>query len=350
MTIVTKNPHTWFTAESDSGEKQVIYNDEHYLHNYLIGFEVPFSDSSTPAEETVTLHNMSKEHREFYEKKQHCTLAFDWGESKKTIGEGYIKKISHQETDGVTESFTITFTEGTSYQNVSARKLKYKKSKKVNHYKTVKKTVPGHYETKRVHYYAMEDGKKVGHYRQEKVYVKAKTTNKRVKTRATKTTFVNKTYKKGTTYKKIIQGVISQSGIVVSKIQLAKNPKMKKAFTARGKPLTLLKKLVKPTGSVLEYIDGNLEIVNPKATKRTWIVIDDKDLIVPPSYNEDADDSDSDEKNGGYEITIPLDPEVHLNSGLILKSKYLEGKFYVKAGKHSSDGSDPRTIMTAMPL
>ena len=47
MTIVTKNPHTWFTVESDSGEKQVIYNDEHYLHNYLIGFEVPFSDSST---------------------------------------------------------------------------------------------------------------------------------------------------------------------------------------------------------------------------------------------------------------------------------------------------------------
>ncbi|QHJ77110.1 MAG: hypothetical protein [Bacteriophage sp.] len=340
MTIVTKDPHTWFVAENSDGEKQTVYNNERYRHNYRIGFQINGSDGSTPAVNSVTLYNMSKEHREFYEKKQKCYIAFNWGTEKKILAQGFIKKVAINQSDGVTESFVIYFTEGTDYSNVAARKIKVTKKKKVNNYKTVKKYVPGHWEKKRVRYTTVENGVSVGHYRYEKRYVKAGTVNKRVKTRSVKSYLVNRTFKKGTTYKKIIQTIANSAGMKISKIQLHKNPKIKKAFTAKGKPLTLLRSLVKPTESKLMYIGGKLVIVDPKSTKRTWVLIDDKDLKIPPSYNETNEDTGE----GIYEITIPLDPEVTINTGIKMKSKYLKGKYYVKAYQHLSDGEDPQTV------
>lgn len=340
MTIVTQNPHSWFVAENKKGDRQTVYNHEHYRHNYPFGFEINFSDSSVPAENSVTLYNMSKEHRDFYKKGEYCYVAFNWGEERKILAEGYISKINVNQSDGVTDSYIIYFTEGTNYNNVAARKLKVKKTKKVNQYKTVKKTVPGHYVKKRIHYYSVENGKKVGHYKYQKVYVKAKTVNKRVKTRATKTYRVNKAFKKGTSYKKIIEGVANQAGIKISKIQLAKNPKMKKSFTAKGKPLNLLRQLVKPTGSKLVYIKGKMMIINPKQKKRTWYVITDDDLKNPPTYNEGNDDEDG----GTWEMTTPLVPEFTLFVGIRMKSRYLKGNFYIKSGQAVFDGEDPESI------
>lgn len=116
---------------------------------------------------------------------------------------------------------------------------------------------------------------------------------------------------------------------------------MKKNFTAKGKPLTLINNLLKKTGSKMTYVKGKLEIVNPKGMKRTWFEIDDKDLIQPPSYNED--NSDDDDGKGTWEITVPLVPEITVNVGVLMNSKYLKGRFYVKAGQHSSDGENPQT-------
>lgn len=317
MSIITKDPHTWFVATNSKGKTQTVYNNEHYEHNYPVGFEVNFNDTATPPVNTVTLYNMSKSHRDFYRKEQRVYLAFNWGTSKKIISEGYISKIQSNSSDGTTETFQLTFTEGTDYNNVKASKMKVSKKKTTNGYKTVKTT-----------------GKN------------GKTKNKKVKTKKTKTVQVNKTFRAGTSTKAVIQGVASQAGIKLAKIQLAKNPTMKKAYTAKGKPLTLLKSLVKTTGSKMTYVRGNLEIVNPKATKRTWYEIDDKDLISPPTFNSEDEDS----KKGNWEITIPLVPEITVNVGIQMKSKYLKGKFYVKAGQHTSDGENPQTQCTLVAL
>lgn len=304
MTIVTKDPHAWFVTEGEDGT-QTIYNNETLGNDYPFAFQVNFSDTPTPQTNTVTLYNLSKEHKDFYHRKQHCYVAFNWGKEKKILAEGYISKIDMTQHDGVTDTQVISFTEGNDYSNVKARKLKVNKTKKVNKYKT------------------------------------QKVKNKRVKYRGTKTVQVNKTFRKGTSYKKLIQGIAAQSGIKISKLDLAKNPTLKKNFTAKGKPLTLIKNLLKKTGSKMTYVKGKLEIVNPKGMKRTWFEIDDKDLIQPPSYNED--NSDDDDGKGTWEITVPLVPEITVNVGVLMNSKYLKGRFYVKAGQHSSDGENPQT-------
>lgn len=349
MAIITKDPHAWFVTESDDGV-QTVYNNETLGHDYPFGFQVNFSDTPSPQTNTVTLYNLAKEHKDFYHRKQHCYVAFNWGKEKKILAEGFISKIDMVQHDGVTDTQVISFTEGTDYSNVKARKLKISKKKKVNKYKTVKVKEKDHYKNTWEHWTTVETyktGKKKGqkyvkhHRRSKAVLVKGKVKNKRIKYRGTKTVQVNKTYRKGTTYKKIIQGIASQSGIKISKLDLAKNPAIKRPFTAKGKPLTLIKGLLKKTGSKMTYVRGKLEIVNPKDMKRTWFVIDDKDLIQPPSYNED--NSDDDDGKGTWEITIPLVPEITVNVGIIMKSKYLKGKFYVKAGQHSSDGENPQT-------
>ena len=95
------------------------------------------------------------------------------------------------------------------------------------------------------------------------------------------------------------------------------------------------------------YERGKLVIVNPKSAKRSWVVIDDQDLVQPPSTNEpDADDN----TDKIYEITIPLMPDITTNTGIIMKSKDLKGKFYVKAGQHSSDGTNPQTQCSLVPM
>lgn len=329
MAIVTKNPHMWFVVENSSGEKQTLLCEQKFEKNYPFSFTAPFSDTPSPQDNTVTIYNMSKEHDAFYKKKQKALLYFNWGSSKKLIAEGFISKVEPGQSDGVTTSKVITFTEGKDYNNLQARKLRLKKTKKINKYKTVKTNVPGHYKT-------YKSGKKK--------WIKATVKKKRIKTRATKTIMVNKTYRKGTSYKKLIQGVASQSGIKIAKIDLAKNPTIKKAYTAKGKPLTLLKQLVTKTGSKMTYIQGNLEIVNPRSKKRSWIVIDDDDLIQQPNPSEDTD------KDNVWEIVTPLIPEVTINVGIKMKSRFLKGSFYVKSGEHSFDGDNPQTQMSIIKI
>lgn len=349
MAIVTKDPHSWFVCKDKSGNTQTVYNDERYEHNYPFGFEVNFADIASPQKNTVTLYNMSKEHRQFYKKGMHCYVAFNWGKEKKILAEGYITKIDIPTSDGVTESQQITFTEGTDYNNVKARTLKVKKKKTVNKTKEVSVTTPGKWVDKAEHYKSKETYKRgpkkgqtheVGHIRHKKVWQKATTKKRRAKYKATETKYVNKTFPKKTDYKTIIKGVASQAKIKIAKIDLAKNPKVKRPFTAKGKPLSLIQKLVKNTGSKMLYERGKLVIINPKTTKRSWFVIDDQDLIQPPSYNED---SDNDKGEGTWEINVPLVPEITTNTGIIMKSKYLKGKYYVKAGQHTFDGENPQT-------
>ena len=296
MTIVTRDPHSWFVCKDKKGNTQTVYNNERYEHNYPFTFEVNFADIASPQKNTVTLYNMSKEHRQFYKKGMHCYVAFNWGKEKKILAEGYITKIDIPTSDGVTESQQITFTEGTDYNNVKARTLKVAKKKTVN--KTKKAKV------------------------------------------APETKYVNKTFPKKTDYKTIIKGVASQAKIKIAKIDLAKNPKVKRPFTAKGKPLNLIKKLVADTGSKMLYERGKLVIINPKTAKRSWFVIDDQDLIQPPSYNEDSDNGKGE---GTWEINVPLVPEITTQTGIIMKSKYLKGKYYVKAGQHTFDGENPQT-------
>ena len=327
MAIVTRNPNMWFEVTNKKGKKQILHNDEGFETNYPFGFEVHFSDTPSPQENTVTVYNLSKDHSSFYQKDEKAALYFNWGKSKKLLAEGYISKVEKGQSDGVTITQVLTFTEGTDYNNIKARKLKVTKGKKNS--KTVKTTEAGHYKT-------YKSGKKV--------WVKAKTKNKRVKTRATKTVFVNKTYRKGTTYKKIIQGIASQAKIKIAKIDLAKNSKIKKSYTAKGKPLTLIKDLVKKTGSKMTYVRGKLEIVNPKSKKRTWIEIDDQDLVQPPTLSEDN------EKDNAWEIVTPLIPEITTNVGIHMESKFCKGYYYVKSGQHSFDGDNPQTQSTLVKI
>ena len=341
-TITTKDPHIWFQVTKSNGQNLTLQSSLDY-ESYPMAFEVNFSSSSTPADNTVTLYNLSKTHQDFFKKDDKCYLYFNWGTSKKLICEGYISKVGIGQSDGVNTTMTLTFTEGTDYSNVKARKLKVDKKVQKNKYKTVTVTTPGKYVRKREHYYSInKKGKRVGHYRYHTVYVKPKVKKKRIKTRVTATTTVNLTFRKGKTYKQIIESVAKQVGIKISKIELAKNPVMKKSYTAKGKPLTLLANLAKECSSVLTYERGKLVIVNPKAKKTSWIEIDGKDLINPPAYSED----DSGGSSGSWEITMPLIPEITTFSGIKIKSQWLSGQFYVVAGQHTFDGNSPQTVCT----
>ena len=143
----------------------------------------------------------------------------------------------------------------------------------------------------------------------------------------------------------MIQGIAAQCGIKISKLQLHKNPKLKHAYTARGKPLTLIKQLVKHTESSFNYVQGRLEIVDPKSEKKTWFDIDDQDLVQPPASN-----TSDDEKKKTWEITTPFVPEIVVNTGIVMKSRYLKGRFYVKSYQHSSDGENPQTQCSLLPM
>lgn len=347
MAITTKDPHTWLVIEDQkSGKKMEIFNDETPNHDFTIPFEVNFSDAATPAVNTVTLYNISKAHASFPKKGMKIYLYFNWGSSKKLICEGFVTKDDSIHHDGVTDSKVISFTEGTNYSNVKANRLKVEKSKTVHKSKIIKVTEKGHYENKRVSVPSVETYKRgphkgekhtVNHWHTKQVWVPAKTKNKRVPYRETKTARSNKTYKKGTTYKALIQGIANQCGIKIDRIQLHKNPKLTRPYTAKGKPLTLIKQLVQKTESIINYRKGKFEIIDPKAEKRTWIDIDDQDLVQPPSNNE------ADNGKETWEITTPLIPDVTVGVGINMKSKYLKGRFYVKAGQHTSDGENPQT-------
>lgn len=340
--ITTKDPHIWFQVTKSNGQKLTLQSSL-ACESYPMAFEVNFSSSSTPADNTVTLYNLSKTHQDFFKKDDKCCLYFNWGASKKLICEGYISKVGIGQSDGVNTTITLTFTEGADYSNVVARTLKVSKKVQRNRYKTVTVTTPGKYVRKREHYYSIDkNGKRVGHYRYHTVYVKPKTKKKRIKTRVTATTTVNLAFRKGKTYRQIIQGVASQANINIARIDLAKNPIVKKAYTAKGKPLSLLAKQAKECGSVLTYERGKLVIVNPKAKKTSWIEIDGKDLVSPPAYSED----DSGGSYGSWEITMPLIPEITTFSGIKIKSQWLSGNFYVTAGQHTFDGSNPQTVCT----
>lgn len=350
MSIVTINPHTWVRiVNQKNGKTMSIENSEYDGQNYVIPFEVNFANVATPQSSTITFYNLSKAHRNFLKKGMKVYLYFNWGSHKKLLVEGFITKIDMQTSDGTTDTQVITIKEGTDYSNVKARRLKEKKHKTVTHTKSVKQKVPGHYKNIKIHYKETKIykiGKRKGQtytvnrVKDGKKWVKATTKNKRVKTKASKTVRVNRVFRAGTTYKSVIQGVARASGIKLSKIELAKNPKLKKSYTASGKPLNVLKKLVKDTSSAITYVRGKMEITNPKSKKRTWYQIDDQDLIQPPSYNESDDDKSSD---GTWEINIPLVPDITTNVGIEMKSKYLKGKFYVTAGQHTNDGENPQT-------
>lgn len=354
--IITRDPHMRFVAEDDKGHKQIVYNDETYGHNYPFTFECPFSDQAVPQTNTVVLINLTKQHRAFYKKGMHCWVDFNWGKEPKKIAEGFINGDSKFNSDGVTDQTTITFTEGTNYSNVKARAMRIKKTKKVNHYKTITVTEKGHFEEKRVSAPFIETYKRgpkkgqkhvVHHWQKKKVWVKPKTKKKRVKTRAQKAYFANITFRKGTSYKKIIQSVAAQAGIKIDKLDLTKNDTIKKSYTAKGKPLALLKYWAKRAKSEMTYERGKLVIINPNAPKHTWYKIDDKDLMQVPAENEASDD-----KKGAvtWEIVTPLIPDVTTNTGIIMNSKYLKGKFYCKGGSHTFDGESPKTQVSLVKI
>lgn len=339
MTTLLKNPHAWFVVYDGKGHHQTLYQMETQEYAYPYSFEVNFSDEPTPAQNTVTIYNLSKAHRDFYKKGYKCRMDFNWGSAVKNICEGYLSEIGVNQSDGTTENIVITYTEGVDYKNLEARKLKVINKKKVNQYTTVKKKIPGKYVKKRIHYYTTEKGKKVGHYKYEKKYEKAHYEKVRVKKKVTKTYTVNLVFKKGKTYEQIIKAVAAKAGIKISKIQLHKNSAIKKAYTAKGKPLTVLKSLVKQAGSKLLYIRGDLQILDPKAKKKSWVVITDDLLMTPPSLDQD------DDGNNTWNITTPLLPDVSTLTGVMMQSKYLKGKFYVSSGQHTSDGTNPTTQM-----
>ena len=327
MATETKDPHAWFIVTNKKGENQTLVNDDY--HAYSFAFQVNFADEPTPQTNTVTIYNVSKRHRNFYSKGQKCRLYFNWGNTKKLICEGYISKIGVSQSDGVTDSLVIAFTEGINYSNVLARKLKVTKSKQVNSYKTIKITVPGHWVKRRVI---------VKHkYKYKKVWVKETTKKKRVKTRKSKTYQTNIAFHKGKRYSYIIRAIASQAGIKISKINLANDKVMKKAYTAKGKPLNLISSLAKKCGSKMTYIRGQLVIMNPKSKRRTWYEIDDNDLMEPPTKSDDSDDGAT------WEITTPLIPDITVNVGIRMKSRYLGGNYYVSSGQHTSDGDSLQT-------
>lgn len=250
--------------------------------NWNIQFSVPFSDSGTAQTCTITIMNLSASHRKLFKK----------GE-KVTLSAGY-----YEDGIGILSEGNIThISPYTSDGTNNTFSFTYKEGSEYAKSKAVKKSISA-------------------------------------------------SFAKGAKLKTIINRVASKGKVPLEKVDLKNNKAYKKGYTAKGKPLTVLKSLAKAGGSELFLRRGKYYIIQMGKANGydEHILLTTKvkgqhggtGLIQYPTINEDDNTA---------EIVSLLRYQVSTGSVVQVDDRFLKGTYRVKSGEHAFDGSAFTTTM-----
>lgn len=162
-------------------------------------------------------------------------------------------------------------------------------------------------------------------------------------------------FKKKTTAKTIINTVCRKSGIKLHQVSLKTNKVYKKGYSANDHPLNVLSEIAQDCKTSLFYNRGQLTLryVFDGKGRHTVSLTPTNGLVGSPS-NESRDDDwvDADDNDGMgkwswsaesiFNYNITTFARVHIKTSLINHT------VVVSSGKHSFDGTSPRTTFEAV--
>lgn len=144
---------------------------------------------------------------------------------------------------------------------------------------------------------------------------------------------INMTFGKKSNAKSMIKKIAKKAKIPISKIQLKKNKIYKKGYTADGDPLSVLQEIVEACKSSMYFRRGKLIIRDiKKGDDERFVLQQSSGLISYPQRFED-------DTVKGWSVQSLLQHRITTASIIQIKSKYVNGKFRVRSGTHSYDGS-----------
>ncbi|MCL0330535.1 hypothetical protein [Apilactobacillus xinyiensis] len=198
----------------------------HTHKSFAIHFNIPFGDSSSSQVCTVSIMNLSKAHRNMFQKglKVQVFAGYEKDTGLKLISEGAILNINPFTKNDADSEFTFTFSEGQAL--LKAQSSAQKKNTKSEQLIKKQKLVLGKTEAKKF----------------------------KVKTHTALS------FAPGTNSNVIIRRVASDAGMKIEKLKLPKPKTFKKGYVAKGKPYTVIKKLANASGAQVYERRGKLLI------------------------------------------------------------------------------------------
>ena len=157
---------------------------------------------------------------------------------------------------------------------------------------------------------------------------------------------VNLSFGAGTKASTIIRSIAKEAGITLGTLKLAKpNAAYKTGYTAKGKPLTLIKAVAKKGGSKAFRRRGVLcvdDLTKSNGHKEHLFLTMHQagkhggtGLIAYPAYNEDDDDS----SKKTVELQMLLQYQISVGSVVEVSNEYFSGTKRVQSGQHQCDDS-----------
>lgn len=285
-------------------------NDEAHGRFYAITFQAPFSDDGNPPITTITLMNLSAEHRKLFKTKRTVALFFCYKDANtgyQKVTQGTIKHVTPDVTDGIDNTLSFTVQAGNDYSKID----------KV--YSSVSKTVS------KKNSIALSKNKKLEW-----------TTKQKAK--------VDISFGKNVKASRIIKRLSLDAHIPIAKMKLKTDKVFKKGYTVSGKPYATIKSLVSQCKSKIYYQVDSIIIDDPTAkinkTKSHIYLSPHSGLLGHPSLNDDEDSKPT------WTITTYLMPNVTPGSIIeIGEIPEIKGVFKVKSGEHSLDESTAQSTI-----
>lgn len=282
-----------------------------------IRFNVPFDDDSKPNIGQIQIFNLTKSTINKIKKGYNITLSAGYKDDYGLIVEG---KITSPTTkyEGIDKVTTIKFKEGKDYSGV---KVDHKTADAAKRY-FVKKRVKLKKPIKTTH--IGKNGRKY-----------TRTTNfKTVKVAKWRKQTLNITFAKGTKASTIIKRLASILGIKFAEFNLPRDKVYKKGFKVTGKIESKLNTVVKDCGAAMYWRRGKMVIRSIEVgNDERFTLKSSTGLIETPEQYEDDDYK-------GYNVRCLLQHRITTASIINIESKTAKGKYRVRKGQHSYDGSD----------
>lgn len=234
-------------------------NDPAHGKFFNIQFQIPFSDDGNPPISTITIMNLSKEHRNLFKTKMTVAVFFCYEKANtgyQKLTEGSIKHITPYTTDGVDGTFTFTVQAGKDYSSI---KKVYSSASKVVSKKN-----------------SIDLGK-----------------NKKLEWTTKQKAHVDISFPKGVKASRIIKRLALEANIPIAKMKLKTDKVFKKGYTVSGKPYATIKSLVSQCKSKIYYHVNDIIIDDPDAkidkTKSHLYLSPHSGLLGHPTLNDDED-------------------------------------------------------------
>ncbi|WP_026678220.1 phage protein [Fictibacillus gelatini] len=244
-----------------------------------IRFESPFDDDAKPNESKVEIYNLSNDSIHRMTRGDTCTIQAGYKGDYGVIASGKISRILTRR-EGVDKITAIYFLEGEDYSRI----------------KVTSKTA---------------DPAKKGKKQSLKI-----------------------TFKAGTHGSTIIKKLCSILGIKLAEFKLPKDVVYKKGYTVTGLILNNLEEVVHDCKASMYYRRGRLVIRSIKEGNDERFVLNEETGLIgsPEPFEEDG--------VKGYKVKCLLQHRITVASIIEIKSKTAKGKYRVRKGTHTANGSD----------